>query len=143
MDNDGYGDPSTVFESCQPTFNGAVNNGNDCDDADPNINPDAVEIANNGIDENCDGMDLISATHELSSTIVNIFPNPAVDFINIEVDGPMSFKVSLYDLQGRHLKTVYNKNKLSTAEVTSGAYLIEVKDLKSKNRIVERIIVKK
>ena len=140
-DNDGFGDPSSVFESCQTSFDGAVSNSEDCDDNNPDINPDAEEIVNNGIDEDCDGMDQTTATHELSKAVVNIFPNPAVDLINIVVDGSLYYKVSLYDLQGRHLKTAYNKNKLSTTELVSGIYLLEIKDLKTRKNIVERVAV--
>jgi len=52
-DGDGFGDPASP--SCTyPTW--------DCDDGNPNVNPLAEEIPNNGIDENCDSRDCFIAT---------------------------------------------------------------------------------
>ncbi|OIQ28276.1 MAG: hypothetical protein BM564_09390, partial [Bacteroidetes bacterium MedPE-SWsnd-G2] len=54
-DNDGFGDNASTLEACaQPA--GYVLDNSDCDDTDANINPNAVEILCNGIDENCNGM---------------------------------------------------------------------------------------
>ncbi len=52
-DGDGFGDPATVIGGCSPP-SGYILDGTDCDDTDPNINPNGTEICD-GIDNNCDG----------------------------------------------------------------------------------------
>ena len=49
-DGDGYGDPDQQRGCGNPN---AVANPDDCNDADPDINPGATEICNNDIDEDC------------------------------------------------------------------------------------------
>ena len=53
-DEDGFGDPDNFIFECsqQPGF---IPNNQDCDDSNPDVNPDAVEFCN-GIDDNCDGL---------------------------------------------------------------------------------------
>jgi PKD repeat protein len=52
-DGDGYGDPNISISLCiQP--NGFVRQGGDCNDNNPDINPDQVEICD-GLDNNCNG----------------------------------------------------------------------------------------
>jgi hypothetical protein len=55
-DGDGFGDPDTFIENCG-ILEGYVENDSDCDDSNSAINPDAEDIADNDIDENCDGFD--------------------------------------------------------------------------------------
>ncbi len=51
-DGDGFGDPALQIEACTTPDDGATRPG-DCDDTNPAVNPDAVEICN-GIDDDCD-----------------------------------------------------------------------------------------
>jgi len=54
-DGDGYGTGKGVV-SCEPVA-GSVENGDDCDDADPAINPESVEVCDEGgVDEDCDSL---------------------------------------------------------------------------------------
>jgi hypothetical protein len=55
-DGDGFGDPDTLWATCQDNIEGYVDNGDDCDDTDPFVNPDAIEICNDGIDNDCNGI---------------------------------------------------------------------------------------
>lgn len=53
-DGDGYGDAAYPLVLCEPLA-GYVMDSTDCDDADSLVNPSAVEICGNGIDDNCNG----------------------------------------------------------------------------------------
>ena len=53
-DNDGFGDKyNTVYATTSPE--GYVTNSDDCDDDNPNTNPDAEEVID-GVDNDCDGL---------------------------------------------------------------------------------------
>ena len=53
-DTDGYGNGTTSIISCsQP--GGYVSNDDDCNDSNPAVNPAAIEICNNELDDNCNG----------------------------------------------------------------------------------------
>jgi len=141
-DGDGFGEgpmESRIVDCAQPE--GYVQNYDDCDDTNPDINPNADEIPNNGIDEDCDGMDLISSLHELSDTEVNIFPNPTSDYINILSEGTLQYKADLYSIAGSLIVTSKNIAKIDVGSLHRGIYILKVTDMATGKNVVERVVV--
>ncbi|MDF1698714.1 MAG: sialate O-acetylesterase [Saprospiraceae bacterium] len=115
----------------------------DCDDANPDINPNAEEIANNGIDEDCNGNDLILSAHEISNVEIKIYPNPAIDIINIELLGQLDYQVSMYTMEGKRILLASNLTRINVDSFANGTYLLEIKDLKTGQKIIDRIVIGK
>ncbi len=127
-DGDGYGDESNSMMSCD-SLSGYVTNDLDCDDSDPAINPDAEEVLNNGIDEDCDGLDMMVSTDEINLTSIKIFPNPSAGNVFVECNGFLGV-YQLIDHQGKTIKSgdFHNKLHLDLTEITRGMYFLRLDD---------------
>jgi len=140
-DGDGYGDPFTLEQSCEMTLGGFVVNADDCDDTNPDINPAAEEIANNGIDEDCDGMDLLSTIHELDGAELKIYPNPAQSYVRIDFDSNSNYIVNLYNLAGQILSSEDQVSQIELTDIESGIYILEVLIPSTNQRVIEKLVV--
>jgi Putative metal-binding motif len=96
LDQDGYGNPAQSIVSCE-FVNGYVLVGLDCDDLDLTINPDAMDVMGNGVDENCDGQDGVGISERHNDLV--IFPQPARNYVNI-IGGLTGDDWMLYDAIG-------------------------------------------
>ena len=134
-DGDGFGDEGSDSLSCkQPS--GYVSNDDDCDDTKSTVNPNATEIPNNTVDEDCDGNDstTVSVFENLSGNFI-LFPNPGreVIYINsrIVVDTPIG--MSAFNATGQ---VIWQKQFpagsrnfiISTTQWPAGIYSISIQD---------------
>lgn len=95
LDNDGYGNAAVTQTGCSPIA-GYVTNSTDCNDNNNQIHPGAVDIAGNGIDEDCNGFDAplqlgiyqFAATVDCATQDVAATNAPAnVTFSNFDAQG--------------------------------------------------------
>jgi uncharacterized repeat protein (TIGR01451 family) len=79
---------------------------NECDDLDSLINPTAIEINGNGIDEDCDGIDGPNSLREINQPEATIYPNPTNGQSRIALNDwwPLSVPYRLLSPTGKQLQ---------------------------------------
>ena len=127
MDNDGF---------CANT---------DCDDNNPSINPDAEEIPNNDIDEDCDGMDSMStaaADLVVDSNSLTLYPNPTNGVFTIQGDFN-NYSIQILSSNGTLYQDISNQNspiEIDLSMLPAGLYFVKVVNGQNNNISFEKII---
>ncbi len=147
-DGDGFGDIDFPIDTCATSpIDGSVTNSEDCDDSNPDIHPDAIDIPNNGIDEDCDGQDSISTSIKLieNSEEITLYPNPVtgVLYIKIEFEGVLEVQLSStqgFILREERVEITQNIGVLDMTNISPGIYFIKVIDKDKQVAYVQKIV---
>jgi hypothetical protein len=141
-DNDFFG--TGAGESlCEDPGVGYVLMGGDCDDTDSTIYPGATEVLDNGIDENCDGMDNYVGLTEASAITMVLTPNPSVGDVSLTVSNNNSFSVEVCDITGKQVLTLNNAlngTVITTRSWAPGTYFVTLRQ--NQQHIVSKLMVK-
>ncbi len=137
-DGDGFGNLSVRMDTCQsfPPI-GFVVDATDCDDLAAATYPNADEIADNDIDEDCSGIDLFKET--------KIFPNPTNNAVRIQYDYAATLNVEVIDMVGRLLKkqTLVPENNfffVDMRDLPKGVYILKLSDNKGERLLSDKVM---
>ena len=113
----------------------------DCEDADASINPDAVEIPNNGVDEDCDGLDVIVSTEDLTIQAPKVLPNPFNQHLKIRLYDATTADLEIRSLTGKLVlsKNISNEELIDLSRQPTGVYLLTIK---TENKVFVQKIIK-
>ncbi len=146
-DLDSYGSPEDSIETCQgfPPEDYVLNN-LDCDDFNNTINPDGIEIENNGIDEDCmDGDFMVAVENNTFDEQMELFPNPFEDYMTIRTAYQGELIIQILSSDGKLISKdlLRLENGTSTIDfnqMASGIYFVVISNTEGTKRCFEKVV---
>ncbi len=142
-DNDQFGAGIGVVTCQVDPLPGYVLLNGDCDDANAAVYPGAIEILNNDLDENCDGVDGYLGLSDLTQYQVGLLPNPSNGAFAVQFNAEVAnANIQVTDMNGKVLfQQTMNGTSLevSNLRLSTGAYLVHV-TLENQKEILRLII---
>ena len=145
-DNDGYGNLAATLDTCLTSIpEGFTDNDLDCDDSNPDINPEAMEVLDS-LDNDCNGLvdDGLVAVDDPNTIVSKIFPNPTQEMLHLQMEYTGRINLSVVNLNGKRIKSsnldFVNQTTISLSGLPTGVYLLMATDEEGRRLVMKRVV---